>query len=111
MEDFEVLKIDSEGTRTIVDLVAEEVPATLFAGDKELVTLLASPTDLDELAVGFLYSSGLVEADQDFGEIRVDTRHWAVHAPVNGDLLDVGDTDHNLESADELGIITAIAGG
>ena len=30
---------------------------------------------------------------------------------LNGDLLDVGDTDHNLDPDDELGILTAIAGG
>ena len=30
---------------------------------------------------------------------------------LNGDMLDAGDTGHNLELTDELGIITAIAGG
>ena len=30
---------------------------------------------------------------------------------LNGEVLDVGDTDHNLEPTDELGILTAIAGG
>ncbi|KKL59883.1 hypothetical protein LCGC14_2210860, partial [marine sediment metagenome] len=49
-----------------------EVPATVFAGNKELVTLLATPTYLDELAVGFLYSSGFVDADADFGDVTVD---------------------------------------
>ena len=30
---------------------------------------------------------------------------------LNGDVLEVGDTDHDLGPADELGILTAIAGG
>ena len=30
---------------------------------------------------------------------------------LNGDVLDIGDTDHDLEPTDELGILTAIAGG
>ena len=30
---------------------------------------------------------------------------------LNGEVLDVGDTDHNLEPTDELVILTAIAGG
>jgi len=30
---------------------------------------------------------------------------------LNGEVLDVGDTDHALEPSDELGILTAIAGG
>jgi len=30
---------------------------------------------------------------------------------LNGAVLDVSDTDHSLEPADELGILTAVAGG
>jgi len=30
---------------------------------------------------------------------------------LNGEILEVGDTDRNLEPTDELGILTAIAGG
>ncbi|MEE8569276.1 MAG: MoaD/ThiS family protein [Anaerolineales bacterium] len=30
---------------------------------------------------------------------------------LNGDVLDVGDIDHDLGPTDELGILTAIAGG
>ncbi len=30
---------------------------------------------------------------------------------LNGDVLESGDKDHDLESTDELGILTAIAGG
>ena len=87
MEDFEVLRVDGDGARTILDLVAEEVPVTIIAGGQEIATLLASPTNLEELAVGFLFSSGLVEDASGIGAVTVDTRAWAVSVALSGDPI------------------------
>ena len=86
MEDIEVLKIgpgEQESRRT-VDVVAEEVPVTIFAAGEELATLLASPSDLDELAVGFLHSSGLIEGFAAIEDVRVDERQWCVRVALRG---------------------------
>ena len=51
-----------QGKRKIkLDIAVEEVPLTIFLDGRELVTLLSSPKDLNYLAVGFLYSEGLVK--------------------------------------------------
>ncbi len=51
-----------QGKRKVkLDIVVEEVPLTIFLDGRELVTLLSSPKDLNYLAVGFLYSEGLVK--------------------------------------------------
>ena len=51
-----------QGTRKVkLDIAVEEVPLTIFLDGRELVTLLSSPKDLNYLAVGFLYSEGLVK--------------------------------------------------
>jgi FdhD protein len=88
MEDFEVFRVDSEGKKTIIDLVAEEVPVTLFAGRQELATILASPHHLDELALGFLYGSGIIDDAEAAGTVRVDERRWAVHVELANGKVD-----------------------
>ncbi|MBA7629177.1 Sulfur carrier protein FdhD [subsurface metagenome] len=51
-----------QGKRKVkLDIAVEEVPLTIFLDGRELVTLLSTPKDLDYLAVGFLYSEGLVK--------------------------------------------------
>jgi len=83
MEDMDVLRIGPQDAQRTIDLVAEEVPLTIFAGGEELATLLASPSNLDELAVGFLYSSGLIEAFAAIEHVRVDERRWSVHVALH----------------------------
>ena len=56
----------------------------------------------------------LVEQFPDLKSVLLDAdgKARAVHRLyLNGELLDIGDVDHNLEPTDELGILTAIAGG
>ena len=56
----------------------------------------------------------LVERFPDLKSVLLDAdgKARAVHRLyLNGELLDIGDVDHDLEPADELGILTAIAGG
>jgi FdhD protein len=88
VEDLEVTRIDRDGARTLVDLVVREVPVTIFVDADELVTVLASPSDLEELAVGFLYTSGLIESRGDVGAVRADTRHGAVTVELTGRTID-----------------------
>ena len=59
------------------ELVAEERPLTVYVDGEELATLVASPTDLEELLVGFLTSEGVIAGPD---EIR-----WMAVAPENGE--------------------------
>ncbi|MFZ5640163.1 MAG: formate dehydrogenase accessory sulfurtransferase FdhD [Bacillota bacterium] len=62
-----------EGRREeILDPVVVEAPLTIYFNERELVTLLCTPEHLDELAVGFLYSEGLLGSREDFGSVLVD---------------------------------------
>ena len=56
-----VLEVRQGKRKVKLDIAVEEVPLTIFLDGRELVTLLSSPKDLNYLAVGFLYSEGLVE--------------------------------------------------
>jgi FdhD protein len=56
-----VLEVRQGKRKVKLDIAVEEVPLTIFLDGREIVTLLSSPGDLNYLAVGFLYSEGLVE--------------------------------------------------
>lgn len=64
------------------DIVVREMPVTLFLNGREFVTLVCSPGELKELAVGFLCSEGIlkkkgdlknIEINEDDGVIQIET--------------------------------------
>ncbi len=67
----EITKIDltTGKTRNIKDLVAEEVPLQLFVNKIFWATILCSPTNLKELAVGHLLSEGIVKSINEIEEV------------------------------------------
>ncbi|MFC1949985.1 formate dehydrogenase accessory sulfurtransferase FdhD [Chloroflexota bacterium] len=70
----------SEGIRSnIDDLVVKESPLTIILNNQELVTLLCTPSNMKYLAVGFLFSEGLLESKDDISRITVNDRGGVVH--------------------------------
>jgi FdhD protein len=58
--DVLILKVNGNEIEGAVDEVAAELPVRLVLNNEPLVTLLCTPTELEELAVGFLLSEGLL---------------------------------------------------
>jgi FdhD protein len=54
----------------VAGAVIEETPVGLFVNGQALVTLLASPTDLEALALGFLYTEGLIHSRAEVAAIE-----------------------------------------
>jgi FdhD protein len=53
------------------DLVVKESPLTIFLNDeKELVTLLCTPKNIEYLAVGFLASEGLIDSPDEIASVE-----------------------------------------
>ncbi len=55
-----ILKISGSNVEGVVDEVASELPVRLILNDQQLVTLLCTPSELEELSIGFLLSEGLL---------------------------------------------------
>jgi FdhD protein len=55
-----ILKVTGPDVAETIDEVASELPLTLILNNEQLVTLLCSPVEMKELAVGFLLSEGLL---------------------------------------------------
>ena len=65
-----ILKVSGTSVEGAVDEVASELPIRLILNNEPLVTLLCTPSELEELAVGFLLSEGLLRdkiIDQEAG--------------------------------------------
>ncbi len=82
---FPILRLTREDRRSIEDVVAKELPVTIILNDRELVTLLCSPTDLRYLAVGFLSSEGLLKSKDEIKKILVDDERGVVRLEITGD--------------------------
>ena len=69
----EITKIDlSTGkTQKITDRVAEETPLYLFVNSAFWATILCSPTNLKELAVGHLLSEGIVKSIDEIEQVAL----------------------------------------
>ena len=73
-----IQRITAEGRTETEDTIVRELPLTIFLNEEELVTLLCSPSDLESLAVGFLFSEGLLESKDEIEEIIVDDQSGSV---------------------------------
>ncbi len=83
MESFTITRIRENTREAAEDVVAEEVPFTLHLEGKELVTLLCSPFDLEDLARGFLFTSGLIRKSSEIKKITIDTQRWSCHIEMS----------------------------
>jgi FdhD protein len=77
--DTPVLKVTGNTIEGVIDEVASEFPVRLVLNGEQLVTLLCTPTELEELAVGFLLSEGILRGHSSIKKMEVDEREAAVH--------------------------------
>jgi len=84
-EKVSIVKFTETGSSSIEDMVAKESPLTIILNNRELVTLLCSPENLRYLAVGFLFSEGLLKSKDEIKKIMVDDRRGVVRVETEGD--------------------------
>lgn len=85
IERFPILRFTEEDRKSIEDIVAREFPLTIVLDNQELVTLLCSPTNLKYLAIGFLFSEGLLKGKDEIKKIIIDERRGVVRVETEGD--------------------------
>ena len=75
MREVEISHVDLSARRIQrkKDFVAEEVPLHVFVNGIRYVTILCSPTQLKELAVGHVLSEGLVKSVDEIRDILLET--------------------------------------
>ena len=70
MTDVEILKLDltTGNSNKITDTVAEEKPLHLFVNSAYWATILCSPSNLREMAIGHLLSEGILKSAEEIQE-------------------------------------------
>jgi FdhD protein len=93
IENINILRLTEEGRESIEDVIVREFPITIILNNEELVTMLCSPANLDHLAVGFLFSEGLLESKDEIKNVLVDENRGIVRVntkeekDLNNDFL------------------------
>ncbi|MFC2045724.1 formate dehydrogenase accessory sulfurtransferase FdhD [Chloroflexota bacterium] len=70
--------VNKEGRQDAEDTIIRELTLTIVLNERELVTLLCSPMNLEYLAVGFLFSEGLIQREDAIEKIIVDNEKGIV---------------------------------
>jgi len=78
-------RISGTSRESVKDAVSREKPLTIILNESELVTLLATPVDLDHLAVGYLYSEGLLHARENLLKVTVDDKRGVARVETRGE--------------------------
>jgi len=86
VERVPISRVSEKGKDSAVDFVVTELPLTIMLNSRELVTLLCSPANLEYLAIGFLFSEGLIESKDDISQIRVDAGGNVVRVGTKKDI-------------------------
>lgn len=69
---FQVKKIGAKGRRRQESFILAEKSDALFLNDQEVITFLATPANLKELAVGFMPSEGWHKENKPVKRVDVD---------------------------------------
>jgi FdhD protein len=67
-----VTRFDENGSAAVEVQVIREIPLTIIYNGREIITLLATPDHLDELAAGFLRSEGFLQEREDLVDLDID---------------------------------------
>ena len=81
-----IQRVTAEARIETEDTVVRELPLTIFLNGEEVITLLCSPSALDALAVGFLFSEGIIKNRDEIGEVVVDAGDSMVMVSTTGNV-------------------------
>ena len=82
--DAAILKISGNSIDGVIDEVASELPIKLVLNNEPLVTLLCTPTELEELAICFLLSEGLLSDKTSIKKLQIDEQEATVRIELAG---------------------------
>lgn len=82
---FEVLHVDGTGSAARQEWTAREFPLTILLNGDQLVTVLCTPDQLEALAVGFLFSEGMIGSQEEIAALTLDAERGIVRIRTTTD--------------------------
>ncbi len=87
--DAPILRINGDLVEGVVDEVASELPIKLILNNEPLVTLLCTPSELEELTIGFLLSEGLLKDKSSIKKMEINERDTTVRVELTDLPVDI----------------------
>ncbi|MBN2178151.1 MAG: formate dehydrogenase accessory sulfurtransferase FdhD [Deltaproteobacteria bacterium] len=78
IEEFDIQTYDKKGPSKVKDSVIREVPLDIFLNGRKVITIACTGNHIEELALGFLRSEGVIETLDDIDEITADRENFRV---------------------------------
>jgi len=78
IERFRVTKIREGKVENAEEVAIKEIPFTININGRDMVTLVSSPNDLEDLTRGFLFTSGMISGERDIN-ISIDYNGWKAY--------------------------------
>lgn len=69
---WEIVRFHGKERWTVEEEVVEEFPLTILLNGEEFATLVCSPTNLEELIIGFLASEGIIRLYEEIKSLIID---------------------------------------
>ncbi len=86
MRSLKVLRVDGGTRESAEELVTEEVTLKLYAAGQRVASLLCSPSDLEDLVRGFLFSLGVIERAEQVRSVTVNRASWSAFIELAPEL-------------------------
>lgn len=83
---WNIVRYDRGEKKTEHEIIATEYPLTVYVNDQEFATLVCTPTNIEELVIGFLASEGFIRLYSEIKEIQVDKEQGFAYVTLNKEL-------------------------
>ncbi|MDZ7333388.1 MAG: formate dehydrogenase accessory sulfurtransferase FdhD [candidate division KSB1 bacterium] len=83
LEKIAIVQIADDKRFELDDVVVKETPLTIFVNDEELVTLLCLPQHQKNLAIGFLFSEGIITSKVEIESLHFNANRGLVWIKLN----------------------------
>ncbi|MFX1573300.1 MAG: formate dehydrogenase accessory sulfurtransferase FdhD [Promethearchaeota archaeon] len=91
-----ITRINKSNKEEIVDVILYESAIDIFVNSKPLVNIICLPNNLKELAVGFLFSIGIINSINDLEVIDVNELEYSINVKLSENLeFDIEKLDLN----------------
>ncbi|WP_068672059.1 formate dehydrogenase accessory sulfurtransferase FdhD [Oceanobacillus sp. Castelsardo] len=90
----EIIRFNGMEPTVLDEEIATEFPLTIVLNGKEFATMICSPTNLEDLVIGFLASEGIIRFYNEIKKISIDVSMGFAYVDLNKTLR-LSDVDHS----------------
>ena len=78
----QIMRISGEKKGFVEDGIIRESPLTIYVNNREILTMLCTPADLEYMTVGFLWAEGMIQTRDDITKIVVSKEKGMVWVEI-----------------------------